>query len=188
MAILAAWKATLRALSVDFRMTTRPLCRLVILLYRFERVFGSIIKPWRFLLNNLLLHVEIPARVDVGPGLRLAHPYNIVINPQARIGRGCTLFHGVTLGENEFRTADESGAPWLGDLVYVGAGALLIGKITVGDEAVIAAGAVVTKDVPPRHLVTGINQLQSLTTHPVRDLLAKNGIAHFELLVRRSVT
>jgi serine O-acetyltransferase len=95
------------------------------------------------------LGAEIPANV-AGPGFSIAHAPGIVINRSARIGRNCRIHQNVTIGDSR------GGSPWIGDNVWIGAGAVLIGPITVGDDAVIAANAVVTKDVPSGVTVGGI--------------------------------
>jgi serine O-acetyltransferase len=69
--------------------------------------------------------------------------YGIVISHNAAIGRDCTIFHQVTIGEGK------GGAPVIGDHVLIGAGAKILGKVTVGDGAKIGANCVVTEDVPP---------------------------------------
>lgn len=94
----------------------------------------------------------------LGAGLRLPHPYNIVISSHSRVGEGCTIFHNVTLGSSE-KPPIESGAPVLGDGVYVGTGAILIGGITVGGGARIGAGAVATRDIPTGAMVVGENRI-----------------------------
>lgn len=111
-------------------------------------------------LLSVLLHSTLGCdRPDgIGPGLRLPHPYNIVISDHSRIGSGCTVFHGVTIGSDERPPVEES-APVLGDGVYVGAGAILVGPIHVGDGARIGAGAVVTKDVPAGATAVGVNRI-----------------------------
>jgi len=75
----------------------------------------------------------------------------LVIHPGTRIGEGVTLRHCVTLGNR--RAGGE--APTIGDDVEIGANALVLGPISVGNGAVIGAGAVVTKDVPARAIVVG---------------------------------
>ena len=94
----------------------------------------------------------------LGAGLRLPHPYNVIVSEYSRVGEGCTLFHNVTLGSNEKPPITHS-APVLGADLYVGAGAILVGGITVGDGAKIGAGAVVTKDVPAGATVVGENRI-----------------------------
>ncbi|MBV8757225.1 MAG: serine acetyltransferase [Deltaproteobacteria bacterium] len=86
---------------------------------------------------------------------RIGHPFGIVIHAGAKIGRNVVILHQVTIGE---RTLDSTAAaPRIGDNVYIGAGAKVLGDITVGDGARIGANAVVTKDVPPGATVVGYN-------------------------------
>lgn len=96
---------------------------------------------------------DILPRADIGGGCILPHTPGLVIGGFSVVGEDCTILHGVTLGEASFDTLDY---PRLGDRVTVGAGATLLGGITVGDDAVIAAGAVVLSDVPPGATVAGI--------------------------------
>jgi serine O-acetyltransferase len=86
----------------------------------------------------------------LGRGIRLPHWGTIVISGEARVGPNCQIFHGVTLA------ADHQGAPNVADNVLIGANATVIGKISVGSSAVIAAGAVVTKDVPAGETWAGV--------------------------------
>jgi len=72
----------------------------------------------------------------------------IFISYGATIGEGCTIFHQVTIGSNTLPDSRGQGAPVLGRNVYVGAGAKIIGNVTVGDNARIGANCVVTFDVP----------------------------------------
>jgi len=89
-----------------------------------------------------------------GPGLHITHG-NIVVNPQARIGKQCKIMHNVTLGgEGRY---DRTGAPTIGDRVFIGAGAQIIGDIKIVDDVVIGANAVVVKDIlEPGITVAGI--------------------------------
>lgn len=103
------------------------------------------------LLAEWLLGVELPPSTPVGPGLRLRHGVGLVVNPHARIGANVMLRHGVTIGNR----LTETDCPVIEDDVEVGAGAILIGGITIGRGAVVGAGAVVTQDVPPRAVVLG---------------------------------
>ena len=72
----------------------------------------------------------------------------IFISNGAKLGRDCVIFQQVTIGSNTLADSDRAGAPTLGDRVYIGAGAKVIGKITVGDNCRIGANAVVYKDMP----------------------------------------
>ncbi len=94
---------------------------------------------------------DIQLNTQIGGGLLLPHPNGVVIHPRARIGVNCLIFQQVTLG-----TRGDRKAPALGDHVDVGAGAKLLGGITVGTHAVIGANAVVVTDVPAGATAVGI--------------------------------
>jgi len=90
--------------------------------------------------------IELRCTAIVGRRLLIPHQGTIVIHGYAEIGDDCAIFQGVTLGTaNEF---SPSKAPKLGDRVRVGAGAMVLGKVRVGDGAQIAPNAVVFTDVP----------------------------------------
>ena len=103
---------------------------------------------WRF---GFELHPDS----SIGPGLYLGnHPGGVVVNPDARIGANCNLGHGVTVGQ--VNRGERAGAPVLGDRVWVGAGAKVLGAITIGDDVLIAPNAVVVDDVESHCVVGGI--------------------------------
>ncbi len=105
----------------------------------------------QFLLR-LVLHVEINHKCRIGPGLHLGHPYTILIGPTV-LGANCSVTHNVTIGMG--LGAAGRGVPTIGDNVWIGPCSTVTGPIHIGDGAVIAAGSVVSKDVPPRALVVG---------------------------------
>lgn len=107
--------------------------------------------PWLHLLMRITLVIEIPHRTHIGPGLLIWHQGPITINWRVRIGRNCTLQQGVTIGAQRPRGE----VPVLGDDVYVGAGARILGGVHVGDGAKIAAAALVLEDVPAGHTAVG---------------------------------
>ena len=72
----------------------------------------------------------------------------IFISGSAKIGKGCTIFQQVTIGSNTLPDSKGFGAPIIGDNVYIGAGAKIIGNVHVGDRCRIGANAVVVRDVP----------------------------------------
>jgi serine O-acetyltransferase len=98
--------------------------------------------------------IEIHPGAKIGEGLFIDHGMGIVIGETAEIGDNCHIFQGVTLGGTS--TKREKRHPTLKDNVSVGAGAKLIGAITVGENAVIGAGSVVVTNVPPNATVVGV--------------------------------
>jgi len=108
-----------------------------------------------YMLNKFFIEffmgIEIPFNTRIDQGLKIFHGFNIVINPNAVIGKNCTLRHGVTIG-NKIMDND---CPEIGDNVSIGAGSILIGRIKIGDNVIIGAGSVVTKDVPANSVVAG---------------------------------
>jgi serine O-acetyltransferase len=93
-----------------------------------------------------LTGVEIAPGASIGPGLMISHGNGIVIGQWSRLGSQCTLMQQVTLGApGPGRLAE---MPRLGDRVFVGAGARLIGGIEIGDDCFIGANAVVGEDIP----------------------------------------
>jgi len=97
--------------------------------------------------------VVIPYSTRIGPGLRLPHPYGIILAPQVELGCACTIFQGVTIGVNHL---DRSGFPRLGRDVVVYPGAKVVGNVTVGDTVIIGANSVVVSDIPSSSVALGI--------------------------------
>jgi putative colanic acid biosynthesis acetyltransferase WcaB len=102
-------------------------------------------------LVHWLMGIELDYQTEVGPGLALQHGTGLVVHQKARIGSGCTLRHGVTLGER----VKNGPIPVLGNRVEIGANAVVLGGIFIGDCAVIGAGSVVLHDVAVGAVVAG---------------------------------
>lgn len=108
---------------------------------------GIIYFPYR-LWKKLLFHrisvklgFSIPLNV-IDEGLSIAHYGTIVINSNAKIGRNCRIQEGVTIG-----SSGSNKAPIIGNNVYIGSGAKIIGNVKIADHVAIGAGAVVVKSV-----------------------------------------
>jgi serine O-acetyltransferase len=101
-------------------------------------------------LNAVLCNCIIGRGAEFGPGFVLIHSTGIVINGAVRGGRGIHLEHQVTIG------AERRRSPTLGDGVFVGAGARIIGPVHVGSGAKIGANAVVLDDVPADGVAVGV--------------------------------
>jgi len=106
---------------------------------------------YRFL-GEWILGIEIPWKTRIGNSLTIYHGYGLVINDGVRIGDNVVLRQNVTIGNLEVG----GGCPFIADDVEVGAGATILGPITVGTGALIGAGAVVTRDVPDGAVVAGV--------------------------------
>ena len=98
--------------------------------------------------------IDIHPGATIGHGVFIDHGMGLVIGETAVVGDGCVLYHGVTLGGNTFEKVDRH--PKLGNNVIVYAGATIIGPVHIGDDSVVAAGALVTKDAPKNSLLKGV--------------------------------
>jgi serine O-acetyltransferase len=110
-------------------------------------------------LNHVLTGADLAWQATVGPGLRLYHPTGVVLGPDVVAGERCVLQQGVTLGAVRERGVMADGrmdSPLLGDDVTIGAGARVLGPVTLGDGSIVGANAVVLTDVPPGHLAVGV--------------------------------
>jgi len=126
--------------------------------FRIARALHQLHVP---LVPRLLMHlvkwmtgIEIHPGARIGRGLFIDHGFGVVIGETAVIGDNVTLFQGVTLGG----TGKERGKrhPTIGNNVVIGAGAKVLGNITIGDDSMIGANAVVIRDVPDHSTVVGV--------------------------------
>lgn len=101
-----------------------------------------------------LTGIEIHPGATIGPGLFIDHGMGVVIGETAEIGEDVTLYHGVTLGGTSLNKGKRH--PTIGDRVVIGAGAKVLGAITIGADTRIGANAVVVKPVPPNAVVVGV--------------------------------
>ena len=107
-----------------------------------------------FVFDRNVYGIELPFTAKIGRRFRIEHQGVIVVHGDAVIGDDCTVHQGVTIGS---RTGDGTlGVPTIGNGVYIGANATILGKIHVGDGATIAAGAVVIRDVPAGSRAGGV--------------------------------
>ena len=101
------------------------------------------------------LGIELRYRTKVGPGLALFHGMALVVHESATIGANCTLRQSTTIGGKRLADGTQSACPELGDCVDVGANVVILGPVKIGTGAVIGAGSLVVKDVPPGAVVAG---------------------------------
>lgn len=144
-----------RMMSVIFVQTWAP-----VLVYRLRHACqraGIPVIPW-FLeaVNRAVFRVQIGPNVEIGPGLMLPHGY-VVIDGFVRIGRNCQINPWVTIGlNNSRRLLFTVKGPTIGDDVYIGTGAKILGPVVIGDSARIGANAVVLDSVPAGATVVGM--------------------------------
>lgn len=98
--------------------------------------------------------IDIPFVTEIGPGFYIGHFSCIFVNERCVIGRNCNISQGVTIGTSN--RGERAGNPVIGDNVYLGPGAKVIGAIRVGNHAAIGANSVVTHDVPDHAVVVGV--------------------------------
>ena len=104
-------------------------------------------------LVEIVTGISIPPQCEIGDGLYIGHYGSIIVAPEARIGHNCSLAQSVTIGIAG--GGDDRGAPTIGNRVFIGAHSVVVGRITVGDDAVICAGSVVSRSVPARAVMMG---------------------------------
>ena len=105
------------------------------------------IQYYRSILRNHCSHVGIHSSFQSEP--ILPHGlYGIFISNGATIGKNCVIFHQVTIGSNTLEDSKGRGAPTVGDNVYIGAGAKIIGRVKIGNNVRIGANCVVVENIP----------------------------------------
>jgi serine O-acetyltransferase len=100
------------------------------------------------------LGISIPPETEIGSGFYIGHFSGIIVNDKCVIGKNCNISHGVTLGEAS--RGKNKGCPTLGDNIYIGPGAKIIGAIKIGNNVAIGANCVVTKNIPDNAVVVGV--------------------------------
>ena len=114
-------------------------------------------QPLATLLQNRVSEVyavDIHPAATIGHGILMDHATGVVIGETARIGNDVSILHGVTLGGTGKEEGDRH--PKIGNGVLLSAGAVILGNVTVGEGAKVAASSVVLKDVPPHCTAVGI--------------------------------
>lgn len=110
--------------------------------------------PWLILRRlKIKFGYDISAETVIGKGFYIGHFGGIVITPTAVIGDNCNISQGITIGFSS--RGKKKGYPIIGNEVYIGPGAVIIGDIRIGNNAAIGANAVVIDDVPANAVVVG---------------------------------
>lgn len=96
---------------------------------------------------------SIPASTLVGENITFPHFNGIFISYKAKIGNNCVIYQQVTIGSNTLPDSKNVGAPIIGDNVFIGAGAKIIGNVHVGNNVRIGANCIVCEDIPDNSTV-----------------------------------
>jgi putative colanic acid biosynthesis acetyltransferase WcaB len=139
--------------------------QLVLFLFRAAQAVRALPEPWWLLGAPVLafyrvfvewvLGIELRYKTRIGPGLRLFHGQALVVHEGTVIGAHCLLRQSTTIGNKTLPDGSSGPCPVMGDYVDIGANAVVLGGIVIGDRAVIGAGSVVLKDVPAGAVVAG---------------------------------
>lgn len=110
---------------------------------------------WRWKLRRLQIKsgMQIPRSADIGRGLYIGYTGSIAVNEKAIIGENCNITSGVVIGADN--RGKRKGAPTLGDKVWVGTNAVIVGKISIGNDVMIAPNSFINFDVPSHSIVIG---------------------------------
>ena len=110
---------------------------------------------WKLLLRHYQIKYgfQIYPETEIGEGFYLGHWGALVINPKTKIGKNCNIAQGVTIGQAN--RGKNIGVPTIGNEVWIGANAVIVGGIHIGDDVLIAPNAYVNTDVPSHSVVMG---------------------------------
>jgi putative colanic acid biosynthesis acetyltransferase WcaB len=156
--------------------------RLTLLLFRLAQLLGKLpvycfwlSLPMRFFYQVVVewvFGIELPWDTQVGKNLKLQHGQGLVVNHHTMIGNNCVLRNSTTIGNKQLADGSYGLPPKIGDNVDIGCNAVIIGAVTIGHNAIIGAGSVVVKDVPPYAVVAGNPaKIIRMIEHPVEDVL-----------------
>jgi serine O-acetyltransferase len=118
-------------------------------------------------LTRFLTGIEIHPGATIGRRFFIDHGMGVVIGETAEVGDDVMIYHGVTLGGRTMQQVKRH--PTIGHRVTIGAGAKVLGPLTVGDDSAIGANAVVTRDVPAGSIATGIPAVVRVRTEKQRE-------------------
>lgn len=112
-------------------------------------------KFWRLILRHYQIKYgfQIYPETQIGAGFYLGHWGSLVINPKVKIGKNCNIAQGVTIAQAN--RGKKEGVPTIGDEVWIGPNAVIVGNIIIGNNVLIAPNAYVNFDVPPNSVVIG---------------------------------
>ncbi len=131
-----------------------------VFLYRMAQFFDRLkIVPLAVLMEKIMhftCNASIGRKAAIEPAFVIRHVGAIVVGNKTVIGKNCEIRQGVTFGGNLGKSNYGTSQPILGDNILVGAGAKILGPVKIGDNSIIGANAVVTRDMPANSIIAGI--------------------------------
>lgn len=144
---------------VQYLLTFGTVRYQAVLLYRISVVAGRVnplLGHFFKQMNHFLTGADISWRSQIGRNLVLFHPSGVVIGSEVIIGSECQIQQGVTLGGSGRRTTSDAASPILGQHVYIGAGARILGAVCIGSYVTVGANAVVLSDIEDNSTAVGV--------------------------------
>lgn len=132
-----------------------PNLRFIFIFRKCQESKGLFYFFWRILLQRYQIKYgyQIYPKTQIGAGLYLGHWGSLVINPLAKIGKNCNIAQGVTIGQQN--RGKKAGYPTIGNEVWIGTNAVIVGNIHIGNNVLIAPNSYVNFDVPDNSIVIG---------------------------------
>ena len=118
-----------------------------------KQLFQFLCLLWQKLIE-ISTGISIPASVSIGHSFYIGHFGGIIINAKASIGNNCNISQGVTIGVSGI--GEKRGVPIIGDEVYIGANAVVAGKIHIGNNVLIGACSMVNCSIPDSAVAIGV--------------------------------
>lgn len=130
----------------------------IVILYRKANYYSNnkFLKYYHILKYNMIANkylIQIPYKCKIGNGFYIGHLGNIIINPNVIIGDNVNIANGVCIGQEN--RGKRKGTPVIGNKVWIGANAVIVGNIKIGDNVLIAPNTFVNFDVPNDSIVIG---------------------------------
>jgi serine O-acetyltransferase len=118
-----------------------------------RKTIAGIFSRLMLLIHSYFYGFQINPSTRIGKGLYIGHRGTIIINSKAIIGECCNLSPGITIGQTN--RGSKKGSPIIGNKVWIGTNAVIVGNITIGDNVLIAPNSYVNIDIPSNSIVIG---------------------------------
>ncbi|WP_455542986.1 serine O-acetyltransferase [Intestinibacter sp.] len=121
--------------------------------YNSNNLILKIYYALRLLAASKKTHFQIMPRNKIGRGFYIGHWGRVIINPDAVLGKNINISTGVVIGQEN--RGQRKGVPTIGDEVWIGANAIIVGNIKIGNDVLIAPNTYINKDIPSHSIVVG---------------------------------